>query len=307
MKKQRITYAIAAFALASTFLVTSCKDDDDKKLPDIGGYGSSEEVASTNLVAYWPFEGNFTDTKQNLTGTNNGASFTTGVAGGQAYQGSGSSNVHFTNPGTLGSLQSFTISVWIKEPAQPINNTTGSYIAGQGAQGVFFMYDTSEWNLLNLNFEPHRNDTLRVKAGFNNTGAPEWKAIVPESLFPASIGNTWFHLVTSYDGATSTYTIYKNGIAIEANSAWGKATSSKIWTNGDKTTPMGNISFKTAPSGFVLGAFPQAVTPIINDKIGGAQPWSGNFQGAMDNLRIYNKALSVSDIGALYELELAGR
>ena len=49
------------------------KDDGGSTLPPIGGFNSSSDVASANLVAFWPFEGNFTETKQNLTGTNNGA------------------------------------------------------------------------------------------------------------------------------------------------------------------------------------------------------------------------------------------
>ena len=311
MKTTRISAWVAAGLVVGTALFTACsKSDDTPSLPPIGGYNNSDEVGASNLIAYWPFEGNFNETKQNLTGTNSGATFTTGIKG-QAYQGSGASFVQFKSPGTaLAALKSYTVSVWIKEPAQPVNNTTASYVAGQGAQGILFVYDQAgnDWNLLHMNLEPYNatSDTLRIHAGFNNTGAPEYKGIVPEGLLPGSI-NKWVHIAMTYDGGTSVFTLYKNGIPVEVSSAWGKSANTQVWTNGNKTTPMGNISFKTAPGGIVLGAFPQAVSPSISTAIGGPQPWSGNLQGSMDQLRIYSKALAVSDIGALYSLELAGR
>lgn len=313
MKTNQHSVWIIAGLLAGTTILGSCsKSDSTPPLPAIGGYNSSSDVASTNLVAYWPFDGNFTETKQSLTGTNNGASFTTGVNGqGQAYQGKGSSNVFFSNPGTAFSgLKSVTVSAWLAEPTQPVNNTATSYVAGQGAQGVFFVYDQSgsAWNLLHFNVEPFRNDTLRVHAGFNNTGAPEYQGIVPEGLLSGSVkANTWTHVVMTYDGNSSTYTLYKNGNPVPVASAWGSGTPTQIWTNGNKTTAMGNLTFKSPPAGIVIGAFPQAVTPTINSGIGGPQPWSGNFQGAIDNLRVYNKALSQTEIGSLYQLEGAGR
>ena len=312
MKTTKISaWVMAGLVMSAAF--TSCKKSDDTvSLPPIGGFNSSSDVASTNLVAYWPFEGNFTETKQNLTGTNNGASFSTGVNGtGQAYQGKGSSNVLFTNPGTaFAQLKSYSVSVWVAEPTQPVNNTTASYSAGQGAQGIFFVYDQAgtNWNLLHLDAEPFRNDTLRLHAGFVSSGAPTYKAIVPEGLLAASVkASTWVHVVMTYDGSSSTYVLYKNGIAVPVASAWGTSTTTQVWNDGTKSSAMGNITFSSPPGGIVIGAFPQAVTPTINTGIGGPQPWSGNFQGAIDNLRVYNKALTQTEVGALYGLEAVSR
>ena len=315
MKTRQITAWVVAGVVMSTVFTSCKKNDDTATLPAIGGYNSSSDVASTNLVAFWPFEGNFTETKQNLSGTNNGASFTTGVNGqGQAYQGKGSSNVFFNTPGTaFAQLKSVTVSAWVAEPTQPVNNTTASYSAGQGAQGVFFVYDQAgaAWNLLHLNVEPFNGDTLRLHAGFNNTGAPEYQGIVPEALLPGVVkASTWTHIVMTYDGTSSNYTLYVNGQpATSVSTAWQTKgpTPTQIWTNGSKTTPMGNLTFKSPPAGIVLGSFPQAITPTINSGIGGPQPWSGNFQGAMDNLRVYNKALTQAEVGALYGLEAASR
>lgn len=312
MKINQISMWAAISFVTGASIISSCSSSNNStpSLPAIGGYNTANDVGNGSLIAYWPFDGNYNETKQNLTGTNNGASFTTGIVG-QAYQGSGASNVLFSNPGTaFNTLNSYTLSVWIKESAQPINDTTKSYIPGQGAQGIFFVYDKvgAQWNLLHLDLEPYnaKSDSLKVHAGFNNTGAPNYKGIVPEGYFSGSIGK-WTHLVMSYDGSASTYTLYKNGQPVNTTTAWGvnAPTPTQIYTDATKATPMGNITFKDAPGGIVIGAFPQAVTPSVG--FGSPQVWSGNFQGAIDELRVYNRALPQTDVGALYQFGLAGR
>jgi hypothetical protein len=278
-----------------------------------GGYDSAGQVASANLVAYWSFNGTLTDAKQGLAGSNNGSTFTTGLKG-QGYQGGGNSYVTYSNTGNLGSLSSFTISVWINQPSQPVNNTTSGYIAGQGAQGILFLYDTAgNWNLLHMDLEPYTpvsGDSVRIHAGFNNTGntaGAGWTGIVPEGFLDTAIAK-WTHVVLTYDGTSSNYTLYHNGQPIAVNSAWANALTPQTMYNGPSgdptTTPMGGLHFKYAPQGLILGAFPQVATPNAN--IGGPQPWSGNLQGAMDELRVYNKALNAQDVASLYILEKAG-
>src|ERR1700761_3253070 len=57
-----------------------------------GGYDSSNQIQSANLIAYFPFNGNDNDVKGGLTGNNTLSTFTAGVKG-QAYQGADSSYV----------------------------------------------------------------------------------------------------------------------------------------------------------------------------------------------------------------------
>ncbi len=54
-----------------------------------GGYDSANQIQPSALVAFWGFNGNFNETKHNLTATASGTvTYTTGVKG-QAYQGNG--------------------------------------------------------------------------------------------------------------------------------------------------------------------------------------------------------------------------
>src|SRR5947199_10432067 len=111
MKKvnQKLNLFLMGTAILAASIVSSCSKSSNnnsgptppKPPSNPGNYDSSGQIASGNLVAYFPFNGSYNDVKQGLSGTNHGASFTTGVKG-QAYQGSGNSYVTFSNVGTLG-------------------------------------------------------------------------------------------------------------------------------------------------------------------------------------------------------------
>jgi hypothetical protein len=116
----------------------------------------------------------------------------------------------------------------------------------------------------------------------------------------------WIHLVTTYDGGSSTYVIYTDGVAIANQSAFGNGTSTILYQGNSgaaATTGQGNLSWSTdAPKAITIGTWPAGVY--------GVSPSLGSnacFLGQMDELRIYNKALSASDVGALYQLGKAGR
>lgn len=69
MKTIKLTGFTLAFALSLGVFVSSCSDDDNDDgvtmLPPIGGYNSADEVAAADLTAYWPLNGNGTESKSN--------------------------------------------------------------------------------------------------------------------------------------------------------------------------------------------------------------------------------------------------
>jgi hypothetical protein len=64
--------------------------------------------------------------------------------------------------------------------------------------------------------------------------------------------------------------------------------------------PLGTLAFKNATK-FVFGCYKQSLPGGTPD------PWMKNFSGALDEFRIYDKALADADVTALYQLEKAGR
>ncbi|MBO0952220.1 LamG-like jellyroll fold domain-containing protein [Fibrella forsythiae] len=293
------TWAIAALMAGAT-LVSSCKKDDTATLPAIGGYNSSNDIATSSLLAHWPFDGS---NNERISGTAPSsavnASFTTGASGQRQALNLAAGYVAFPTPASLlnpAGLPSFTVSLWVN-----VKNTKG----GSGAPSAFFtLARANEWaGSVNLLAETGRyaptNDTLDVK-GLLVQKASDGNASFQDNVNSSQkggdqtfkAGGKWSHFVAVYDASTSKITLYGNGKKIN---------------NPDYETRMYN--------GALLGNLAlYPVTKVImgawgtNLPGGGtADSWQVPMTGQLDEVRIYNKALPAGDINSLYQLEAAGR
>ena len=107
--------------------------------------------------------------------------------------------------------------------------------------------------------------------GVATTGKAFWSvkgtgAMVTVNGTTAMVANQWYHIVGTYDGTTMN--LYVNGL-----------------NNGTSAASTGNIDYTAS------------VTPCIGRLVGGG---SSFVNGQIDELRIYNTALTVSQVGALY-------
>jgi hypothetical protein len=321
------TLKILGVILLTYGLSTSCSNEDDVTLPPIGGYNTSDEVASANSVAKWSFDGSLTESKQNLTGTGTNTAFGTGKKG-QAYQGSSTQPRYAIYPAGTGvpALSSLTFAFWMNSDSMKIPKADPTQ--GYGAQGVFaYANPTGFWGGINL-FVENRNtadaDTLRVKLLVENKRAGVvWATQSPILRIPGAL-NQWVHVVMTYDDVSSVFTAYVNGVAaskLEApyqdkapsgspsgflgNSYTLYANDPGGWANPNSAPKYGVL--QTAPgTQMVIGSHQFTTTPALN--AGGTQvPWGTTYAGLLDEFRIYNKALTSSEANSLYQLELAGR
>ncbi len=293
MKNKFLLLTIAATVSSSLFF-TSCDEKEDVTLPPIGGYDTSDDIAPSNLIAKWSFENTTDDAKASVTGgSSSNTSFATGAKG-QAWKGSSDGYTVFDNPGTLlPAVQSISVAFWVNT----INHT-------DGAEALFMLTNTGSWigNLFVLQESGTDGiDSVRFKFKFDNWDAPSWKEqwieLGGEYRIPGIIGK-WAHLVFTYDGTTSKFYAYLNGVKLELPDNFTNRYGSDPDAGG---TGLGNIKFQNATK-FVFGAYQNMVG------VGGAPDgWMKNFDGSLDEFRIYNKALSDTDINSLYELEKAGR
>lgn len=296
--KSKFVLYVTAGVLASTMFLGSCstKDDDEPSLPKIGGYNSSDEVAANDLVAYWSFNDVLTESKQSLTGTAGKASTATGTsfvegAKGKALKGSANSWVTYGSTGTaLPALQSFTVSFWIK---------TDQFTSG--ARSLFQLVKGTEfWPNLHCNFEPlvqndiPNPDTTRIKFVFTNDDAPAWKTQFIETRI-AAVGK-WTQVVASYDGNSSKYKLYVNGVNLNLADDISNRYGSNPAEGG---TALGKLKFGGSTS-ILFGAWHQQL---------GATPdsWMNSYEGSLDEFRVYKSAISDADIASLFALEAAGR
>jgi Concanavalin A-like lectin/glucanases superfamily len=304
--KNKLSILATVFATVVLFSATSCTKSSPAPTNNGGGGGtgptpidgftSSDSIDASNLIAYFPFDGNSNDVKGNLTAHEVNITYGTGIRG-QAYQGGDSTYATLVPDAAFSSLGSYTISLWYKLAAQPTAGDPG---------GLFFLSGTTNPNLLLTEIEsyaPVSGDSVKIHHGFFDVISPAYQGFTMESYDTAAIGK-WVNVVTTYDGSASTYVIYQNGNPIGNNSAFGSnVTTTQMWTDGTMTTPLGNLGWGSdAPVQIVIGTWPAGlygVSPSLGS--------NGCFMGQMDELRVFNKALSPHDVAAIYLNGVAGR
>lgn len=305
MKNVKSRFPLLAMGIffISAFTLSSCDDDEDIALPPIGGYNNSNEVAASNRVAHWTFDGTTNETIANVAPTTAvGNTYTTGVKG----QGLTLTNGYILYP-TLAALSNanainnVTVTAWVK-------------VSNNGVAPTCFMALTqsttaqSDWNtgpimLMAENGKPASvDDTLVLKGIFSTwVGGSRYGGDnindfgVRETDFKTvKTGGNWVHAVVRYDGTTSTIDLYANGIRV-SNNNFRKRTRGAV--------DMGPI-INVPPVQAIIGTFPNSNSGFANSP---AQTWQKFMTGSMDEVRLYSKALTDDEIKSLYELEKAGR
>lgn len=294
-------------AVGICLLVSGCtkvNNDDDFPAGDpppvAGGFLNSDEVAPSNLVAHFSFEGNIEDSKGGVTGgtMNNGGSFTAGRKG-LAYTPTitdpvlnrTNTFISYTNPGPIATLTSFTVALWINTAKHD-----------GGAQGVFTLAkeDGSFWGNFFLMIEGNNSPENRMfmKLHMEKNNAPfieHW--LEPFGDYrPDDMYNGWRHVAWTYDESTSKVGFFINGQKRDLPP--GADTRAADGAG----TPLGALNFKN-PTRFIIGGMQNHTGAPFNTP----EPWMLNFTGKMDEFRIYNKALSSQEISAISKLERQGR
>lgn len=312
MKKHFLTHSakilIAAGAL--TFGLISCDNKNkDVTLPPIGGYNSSDEVAKDNLRAYWSFDGTLNESKSNsasITSTKN--SFVEGIKGQALNLDSGYVLYPVIASLDTANWGSITISSWIKTENQGDGSRpTGVFSLGLGNGKQTDWNDSPIFQYLENGRPKSYNDTLVLKSTFatypagSKLGGDNINDFGDRGVdFKTVLGaNKWVHYVTRYDGTGSFFDIFADGVLVSNNKFRYKD------LGGSGTSPIGPIVLPTS-AGLqpLIGGFANATTGFPNSA---EQGFQGLYRGSIDQVRLYNKALTDAEIKALFDLEKAGR
>ncbi|MEN9909633.1 MAG: hypothetical protein RLZZ540_2782 [Bacteroidota bacterium] len=295
MKKNKSIFLLS-FVLASTVFV-SCEDSIDKvnsPIPyeAIGGYDSSDDVAATHLVSKFSFDGNISDSKNGITGgVGTNVTYGTGIKG-EAYQGSSTSFIAYnTVASSVINLKSISVSMWIKT-----NPHTG------GAQSLFMLpKKTDFWgNIFTLIEGTGPATTMLMKNHIQKDVTPSipWAGQFIEHAGANVLNNmfgTWKHIVWTYNGTSSTYSIYIDGQKLALPDSISKRYASDPLTGGVGYGELANSEV----SKFIIGGYQQH----LGMPWGAPDGWMLNYTGLMDEFRIYDSALVDNKVTALYKLE----
>lgn len=278
MKKYFMLFIAAIAALT----IVSC-NKDDKKVDPTGGV----DVCPNNLVAYFPLNSaeDCIVTGEGITfdGIGGTAKFGIGARGG-CYESTGDVNTqaylklnvptNFVRP-----LSSFTLSAWIF----PNDYRGGIFTVGSSDAVV-----DANWGALDLFLDGGNDDNGATLKGYfyNDNTSAEWHGFYPWVNGITKL--TWQFVTMTYDEATSKNMLYVNGAKVFEQDV----------LLGDGKPGAGKVTLLNATSCYI-GAFAQRMSGAS------AEEWLSFFSGKIDEVRLFNKGLSETEVAQLYRAEVA--
>ena len=240
----------------------------------INGYYFSSQIATSNLVAYWAFEGVYIDSVSKTVGTPNHSSalsFVTGLKGKAVQVASpGYINSNITN--TVANLGSFTMTCWIKQPSSLSSGPTTYMPFSLNSAG--FSWEQTKFFMLFNNADNSAGSYGKVCL------MDQW--FDKGQVWPKMLDGNWHHMAITFNGSTGAIRVYVDGTLLSQSSSSAFA-------------PQTN--FGTANS-FTLGG--------PDDNANTANGWMNSLSGILDEFRVYNTDLSAAQVQALSVLESHG-
>lgn len=300
-----ITAVVGAGATGAVAVVTpggtSTKDGFtfNSPLQPVDGYSSSNEVEATDLIAYWPFDGNLTENLHTATPvlTGGAQSFVAGRIGQAVHLTSGwmtygpdatPASVDNTTFGSNDMLQNgFTVSAWVNADATDLLSS------------VFQLSSPNipNWPLLGMNYRKHSGDnSFDMDFGLGNVDGTgphiSYADLFQEPSFLDSLD--WAFIAVTFDASNKTLSYYANGIL--------RATKDAAGIFPDPAASLLMIAPNYASIGTLEGL---GHTPNSTN----AYPvWMGDgISGDVDDVRFFKKTLSALKITDLYILGNQGR
>lgn len=167
--------------------------------------------------------------------------------------------------------ETMTISLWVNaDVVDPIwaNN---------------YMVSLNRWNGYKFQLQSANKAFFTVKADVDGVADPAYYDRDNES--PELPQDEWLHVAVTFGGGEMTF--YLEGVEI------------KKWDN----TPGTAISIADTPVNLTIGQDLPTSIYSSDDTSPYYVDWGGYFKGSLDEVRIYNKVLTATQISSIYELE----
>lgn len=267
--------------LAVLVLTVSCQK---MERPALGDYPKDVNPPGGPLKFYAALDGSNVDSIRANFGIAEKATYEQGITG-MGYKGSADSYIKYAAANDFGNVTSFTISFWLKKDGPPA--------AGTGTQWVFGLPTTSDlWHRheFSMFFEDANNPSSADSAALKIILQDQFIEFTGAKRIPNLLNNEWHHMALVYNEATSKLATYVDGVQYLPN----EASVTDIKKNGN---PRGPLTF-TNVSGFVIGGpghYALGKTP---------DDWMHNFDGSLDQFRLYGTVLSDAEIMALFNSKL---
>ena len=269
----------AIWILAASVSITACKKLDRPKL---GDYPKDANAPGGPLKFYVAFDGttsnplmNAVDSiRANFPSVNPLASVD-GIKG-KAVQGNGTQAIKYPSANDFKGSTSCTISLWVNNTVNP--NT----------ELYFSLASKDYWHqsAAFLLVEHATVDSCTFKFALED----HWVEYTNKSFKRPLFNGQWHHLAFTYDETTSKLKVYFDGQEVPT-----PGTSGDFKDNG---APLGKLNLASATS-LVLGGWNKHA-----GLDGPGDSWISAFTGKMDQFRLYGKALTATEVLALFNSKL---
>ena len=282
---------LLVFAAAAVVALVSCKkagdDQNETKLPEV-------KTAAENLVAYFPLE---SAEKAVVLGEgitfaskNGSADFAKGQVG-NGYTNKAAKNdeaylkFNLAKNNALTKLTDVTFTIWVKNIEEfqkgGLFSVNGKHFENQDWPSLVVMFDNK-----GVDEETQvKRQQINGRIMFKNAEGGETNMWL-DTWDPAfAVYDKWCQIAYTYEAATGDWHLYVDGIKV------------KDANYGDKMAWGGCVPADA--TAFYVGGWASWI-----ESYKGAADWQTFFAGSIDEIRIFNKALSEKEISELYKEEL---
>ncbi len=257
------------------------------KLYGVGGFAGPTVLSSVeayspglgNMAAWYPANGNGNEVVLGNNGTAvSGAGYAAGKVG-QAFTFDGNDDVVTApNRADLQVTSALTIDAWINPASTTQDQGAGVVAKGSFRTGAYaidiIQTDGDDANARTLRFFWHLDNSTNYQVF-----APYW-------LTADKVG-TWRHIAATYDSVSGDLKLYDNGVLIAIASGVNKPAAGTLMTVNTHELSIG--SRQGSGSG------------------GGTGAYDLSFNGSIDEVEIFNRALSAAEIKSMYDASIAGK
>jgi hypothetical protein len=268
--------------------------------------------APTGMVAYWNFDTDAND----LVGNHNpnaeiDMTYTPSrkaSAGNAATFNGTTSIIEIPNGDELMNTHDFTLSFWIKAA----DAGHGHFVIGLGAFYGFQFELNGDFKQFKMPVQFEYGDGTSGTGGdllYNGDGKTKDNGGYQGTTFnkedaslDGKLKNVWAHIVYVYNSVTKERMIYLNSDLVIKQ-------DHNLWPDGDKQKTVVGLKYLMAePDVYndLAFGFIQSRRGMLWD----AEPWGGydlpganHFMGQLDDVRIFNKAITEAEIGLIYNSE----
>lgn len=244
--------------------------------PELGDFPKDTNPPGGPLKFYASFDGASVDSIRANFGVDNNVTFVDGING-KAVNIPANGYVVFPSANDFKESTNFTVAFWLKK--------NGPNPAGGGTAFAFGLatqkniWTRQDMFLLFEDAGQSNNNLAAAKFYLND----QWFEFVGDKRIPNLLNNQWHHMAFVFDQASSTLTTYVDGAAVTGL----PANFGKFNNNGGKVD-------LTKAAGLVVGGPGHYAVGKTPDS------WMGNWNGQIDQFRMYNTALSAADVAALF-------